>query len=586
MNRSKKSSKKSSNKTFNSKKSVEHQPRESHPRRVKDQNISYSDIEGNMSDSESIADVRVEPTISSSSVTAAVDPRVTALLQIMIEDRKQDREAQKKEQEERRKDREAREKREQEERQKDREAQQQLFKSLLESKTKEMTEASNTRKEEDRIERALSCLPRMREGDDLEELVSLVETKLRMDNVPEVRWKGALLECLSPKSMALAQDVLDIDDSTFWDVKRRLLDCSGLTTPIAEELLFNLSNPTFSGSDIASPLRKLCRWVKKAIEGAVTVGEIIEKIVIHRTKAEMSERGKAYIDNRNPQTVEEMRSTLAQYVASHGSIDSALKGRDKLSRPGDNKQRVTCFTYGKPGHMSSDCWSKTRTKKEPELSTTQRDVKPIVCFACGEAGHRSIECPKKKDRRPKKETTRRIQLEEKEQKKLEHNELIVTVGKYSFPVTLDTSASVSMVPEEFVSEPNYTGNTVRAKAANAQLMTGKETMVALRTGDLELKRRCVLIPGEQIEWTGALALHIIDELELITQLRQIRTNLTETELMYTLEIGDKGEPKGVLSVNGCSVVDCSVTELEEPCVKLSVEEYEAEVELCWVALPA
>ena len=165
-----------------------------------------------------------------------------------------------------------------------------------------MTEASNTRKEEDHIERALSRLPRMREGDDLEELVSLVETKLRMDNVPEVRWKGALLECLSPKSMALAQDVLDIDDSTFWDVKRRLLDCSGLTAPMAGELLFNLSKPTFSGSDVASPLRKLCRWVKKAIEGAVTVGEIIEKIVIHRTKAEMSERGKAYIDNRNPQS--------------------------------------------------------------------------------------------------------------------------------------------------------------------------------------------------------------------------------------------------------------------------------------------
>ena len=346
MNRSKKSSKKSSNKTFNSKKSVRHQPRESHPRRVKDQNISYSDVEGNMSDSESIADVRVEPTISSSSVTAAVDPTVTALLQIMIEDRKQDREAQKKEQEERRKDREAQEKREQEERQKDREAQQQLFKSLLESKTKEITEASNTRKEEDHVERALSRLPRMREGDDLEELVSLVETKLRMDNVPEVRWKGALLECLSPKSMALAQDVLDIDDSTFWDVKRRLLDCSGLTAPMARELLFNLSKPTFSGSDVALPLRKLCRWVKKAIEGVVTVGEIIEKIVIHRTKAEMSERGKAYIDNRNPQTVEEMRSTLAQYVASHGSIDSDLKGRDKLSRPGDNKQRVTCFTCG------------------------------------------------------------------------------------------------------------------------------------------------------------------------------------------------------------------------------------------------
>ena len=170
--------------------------------------------------------------------------------------------------------------------------------------------------------------------------------------------------------------------------------------------------------------------------------------------------------------VEEMRSTLAQYVASHGSIDSALKGRDKLSRPGDNKQSYMLLLW-QPGHMLSDCWSKTRTKKEPELSTTQRDVKPIVCFTCGEAGHRSIECPKK-DRRPKKETTRHIQLEEKEQKKLEHNELIITVGKYSFPVTLDTGASVSMVPEEFVSEPNYTGNTVRAKAANAQLMTGKE----------------------------------------------------------------------------------------------------------------
>ena len=382
---------KGSDQSYKSKRRLRQEPRESCPRRIKKKNINYSDLKDSaeMADSDSVSDVvetRPTPVAPTAPLTAA-DPTVVSLLQMMLEDRRKEDERRQQEEEDRRK-----------ERKEERDAQQQFLKTILESKYKEMTEASQTRKEEDkadkalkeeeeRVERALSRLPRMREGDDLEELVCHVEAKMKMDNVPVNKWKGALLDCLSPKAMALAHDVLKDHDSSYSDVKKRLLDCSGLTAPMAGEFIFSNNKPTFSGTDVASPLRKIYRWVLKAIEGATTLAEAAEKITLCRVKAEMSESGKAYIDNRNPQTIEDMRSTLSQYVATHGSIESALKWKEQFQKNASKRLQLGCFTCGKPGHIASQCWSKQRVKREQESSTTTGDMKTIVCFTCHEAGH-------------------------------------------------------------------------------------------------------------------------------------------------------------------------------------------------------
>ena len=81
-------------------------------------------------------------------------------------------------------------------------------------------------------------------------------------------------------------------------------------------------------------------------------------------------------------------------------------------------------------------------------------MKGVKCFECGELGHKSPSCPKRKGKATKRVSTRRRRTEV-----LADNELLGRVNGYWFPMTLDTGASVSLIPREFVGEDAFTGRT-------------------------------------------------------------------------------------------------------------------------------
>ena len=76
------------------------------------------------------------------------------------------------------------------------------------------------------------------------------------------------------------------------------------------------------------------------------------------------------------------------------------------------------------------------------------------CFECGELGHKSPSCPIRKGKATKRVSTRGRKTEV-----LADNELLGRVNGYWFPMTLDTGASVSLIPREFEGEDAFTGRT-------------------------------------------------------------------------------------------------------------------------------
>ena len=105
-----------------------------------------------------------------------------------------------------------------------------------------------------------------------------------------------------------------------------------------------------------------------------------------------------------------------------------------------------------------DCWSRRRPfgtpapANSPGDNTTSKevkDVKPIIGFNCREVGHKSPDCPKPKKGR-KTEAIKTVRERGGSMK------VMATYGEHEFPILLDTGATVTIIPKEFVKPEDIT----------------------------------------------------------------------------------------------------------------------------------
>ena len=85
---------------------------------------------------------------------------------------------------------------------------------------------------------------------------------------------------------------------------------------------------------------------------------------------------------------------------------------------------------------------------------------------------------------------------------LGHNEVFGSVGPHMMPITLDTGAAVSVVPEECVEQSQMTGRTNQIKTINEVELTGKKCNIRIAMGDTTFDRTAVTQPGHSIGWIG------------------------------------------------------------------------------------
>ena len=126
------------------------------------------------------------------------------------------------------------------------------------------------------------------------------------------------------------------------------------------------------------------------------------------------------------------------------------------------KKQVTCFFCGKRGHIAKVCCSRPWEVKK-ESTTSPRHLKPIVCFLCNEIGHKSPQCPKKK-----KEMVKRVTILAHMIESLAENEVMTSVNGNFSPMTQDSGAEVSIVPEEFVDSSDYAGESLKFRGVQAK----------------------------------------------------------------------------------------------------------------------
>ena len=122
----------------------------------------------------------------------------------------------------------------------------------------------------------------------------------------------------------------------------------------------------------------------------------------------------------------------------------------------------------------------------------------MTCFNCHKKGHKSPQCPRRQ--------VKRIQAPVPERRLLKDNELLGFVGEHSLPITCDSGADVTIVPEECVSSSQYTGGTCEVASFNRKISSGKLCNVTVTLAGREFKRLAVAQPGEDLGWTVCLSL--------------------------------------------------------------------------------
>ena len=87
---------------------------------------------------------------------------------------------------------------------------------------------------------------------------------------------------------------------------------------------------------------------------------------------------------------------------------------------------------------------------------SQADRKPVVCFSCHQVGPKSPQCPKRQQGNIK-----RIQIPADGVTALAYNEVMGQIEGIQLPVTVDSCAHLTVVPEEMAKESQYTGESAK-----------------------------------------------------------------------------------------------------------------------------
>ena len=528
----------------------------------------------------------------------SLEQLMVLLMESRVEDRKRDREREDRREEEERKRQRDREE-EDRKRQRDREEEERRRIEREERREEERREQEERRRNDDRereerIIRTLkqsqptipqtvtivnSKLPDMKDNEDIDTFIAMFEAALTAGNVPDDQWKAKLHAHLNPKTKLRIQSTIQDPDASYEDIKAALLGCGCMTFSAAAETLLTGDRGKVYNMEHRQCKEKLLRITEKVMTGATSVREAAQCITVALMRQNLVPSLKTYIDLKGEFDSETFSRTLDEWEATQPIGTSCFK---KVHVPPTSsgttqgkipfgKKPIACYFCGKGGHISRDCRSRIAgdkpstsqlsVKQEPGVSeshqpsatnTPSRLVrKEITCFTCQQKGHKSPQCPQRNTQ------VKRIQIPSEKVRSLRDNELFGSVGAHRLPVTCDSGADISVVPEECVDREQFIGDTCQIDSFNNIRSSGKLCNIVITLNGRKFERRAVTQPGKDLAWTACLSLPFAnrEEWSFVTQQMQDKFQQKEEDKLYLPpEMKDGILKSGILVSEGTLVV--------------------------------
>ena len=169
------------------------------------------------------------------------------------------------------------------------------------------------------------------------------------------------------------------------------------------------------------------------------------------------------------------------------------------TNPHMSLEKFKCYTCGKQGHTSKYCRLNRPVTESPER-------KPVVCYNCREIGHKAPACPKPKTEKPRKKEIKLLKEQKPKIKELQENEILVKVAGKDVPVTLDSGATITVLPKEIVPSTWLTGRQIAGKGFGIDHnVTIEEAHLSIQVAGKKMTTMGRVVPSKQINGTGVLS---------------------------------------------------------------------------------
>ena len=158
-------------------------------------------------------------------------------------------------------------------------------------------------------------LPKMKDDDEIETFIAMFEAALRSSNVSEDRWVAKLHSHLSPKAKLRIQDTIQDPDATYDEIKEGLMGyCNMSFSAVAETLMTGQKGKLYT-LESRQCRDKIIKLVDKVIKNATTTHEITQCIAMAFIRQNLVPALKTYVDLKSTFTNEEFYKAIDEWEA-------------------------------------------------------------------------------------------------------------------------------------------------------------------------------------------------------------------------------------------------------------------------------
>ena len=348
-------------------------------------------------------------------------------------------------------------------------------------------------------DRALFSVPVLKEGEDLEDFLVMIEGRMEAAEIGREEWVASISSKLTGRLASTWREIT-LATHDYAAARTRLLEGSGYTAMTAADKFFGFKQEQCKGLSAGELYQKGQQLARRIMAPGIPNPEIEFALLRGWVGSVIPKRARAAMDARRITTAAELIAALQDHLALEGETGSGQTAvfRGKSVGEGHLERRapITCYTCGKVGHRAADCWQAKSGVSAPKAGVAGNVVHKVVCYTYGEEGHKSPQCP----RNVKGEKAGSKGAQPKPIKRIWENQmgcvqLRGVVNGHQAQVLLDSGADISVVPEDMVEPTQLSGGKVAVKpfgATTSMLLPLAE--VAFEIGDLRWSETVAVAP--------------------------------------------------------------------------------------------
>ena len=418
-------------------------------------------------------------------------------------------------------------------------------------------------------------LPTMAKGEDIELFLELFELALTAGGVPPEKWVPKLHASLDTETKLSIKETITTPGVSYDDIKNALVGQTHLTFAAASESLFGFEQGAILRLPVRQVVQKVAKLYEKINKEATSMRDMCLYSAVASLRVALTKDVKQYIDvkgacewNSFCSALEEWQKTnpgrpIWESKSRYAVNKHTFPFRQPFRPAAQTRKPGECFQCGKTGLFAAECRSRPAgerppfSRQETPAPTQQLVARPegpkltrgfqrpladTTCFHCHQKGHNSPNCPAKKK-------VKKVRIFEERIASLISNEVFGAVGPHRMPITLDTGAEVSVVPEEAVEPHQFTGKERTLKSFNNTESIGKVCTIDVTVGDQVLTKEAVTQPGVSLDWSACLSFDLKDpeERDVLTRQIEQRASLSHNDTLYvSLEVREGILVSGVL----------------------------------------